>query len=103
MQIKAKIVSCHTAYSKRVIQEVNGTVILPPLVFSALIWQGRLSTVNLLIKVVCFVSKVNIKMTWLKLVRARRSTVLRLPLQEGFPVFIVGLRSEKKGNGQLTK
>ncbi len=30
LQIKAKIVSCHTAYSK---QEVNGTVILPLLVF----------------------------------------------------------------------
>jgi hypothetical protein len=32
-QIKTKIVSCHTAYSKPVKQEVNGTVILPPLVF----------------------------------------------------------------------
>ncbi len=28
-----KIVSCHTADSKPVKQEVNGTVILPPLVF----------------------------------------------------------------------
>ena len=33
MQIKSKIVSCHTADSIPVIQEVNGTVILPPLVF----------------------------------------------------------------------
>ncbi len=33
LQIKTKIVSCHTADSKRVKQEVNGTVILPPLVF----------------------------------------------------------------------
>ncbi len=33
MQIKTKIVSCHTADSKQVKQEVNGTVILPPLVF----------------------------------------------------------------------
>ncbi len=33
MQIKTKIVSCHTADSKPVKQEVNGTVILPPLVF----------------------------------------------------------------------
>jgi hypothetical protein len=33
MQIKTKIVSCHTADSKRVKQEANGTVILPPLVF----------------------------------------------------------------------
>jgi hypothetical protein len=33
LQIKTKIVSCHTADSKPVKQEVNGTVILPPLVF----------------------------------------------------------------------
>jgi hypothetical protein len=30
LRIKTKIVSCHTADSKRVKQEVNGTVILPP-------------------------------------------------------------------------
>jgi hypothetical protein len=35
LQIKTKIVSCHTAYSKTVKQEVNSTVILPPLVFPA--------------------------------------------------------------------
>ncbi len=34
LQIKTKIVCCHTANSKLVKQEVNGTVILPPLVFS---------------------------------------------------------------------
>jgi hypothetical protein len=33
LQIKTKMVSCHTAYSKPVKQEVNGTMILPPLVF----------------------------------------------------------------------
>ncbi len=33
MQIKTKIVCCHKADSKPVKQEVNGTVILPPLVF----------------------------------------------------------------------
>jgi hypothetical protein len=33
LQIKTKIVSCHSADSKPVRQEVNGTVILPPLVF----------------------------------------------------------------------
>ncbi len=33
LQIKTKIVSCHTAESKPVKQEVNGTVIPPPLVF----------------------------------------------------------------------
>jgi hypothetical protein len=31
--MKTKIVSCHTAHSKPVKQEVNGTVKLPPLVF----------------------------------------------------------------------
>ncbi len=36
MRIKTKIVSYHTADSKPVKQEVNGTVILPPLVFPAL-------------------------------------------------------------------
>jgi hypothetical protein len=35
LQIKTKIVSCHTANSKPVKQEVNSTVILPPLVFPA--------------------------------------------------------------------
>jgi len=35
MQIKSKIVSCHTAVSKPVKQEVNSTVILPLLVFPA--------------------------------------------------------------------
>jgi hypothetical protein len=33
LQIKTKIVGCHTADSKPVKQEVNCTVILPPLVF----------------------------------------------------------------------
>jgi hypothetical protein len=33
LQIKTKIVSCHTADYKTVKQEVNGTVTLPPLVF----------------------------------------------------------------------
>ena len=33
LQIKMKIVSCHTADSKPVKQEVNSTVILRPLVF----------------------------------------------------------------------
>ncbi len=35
LQIKTKTASCHTADSKPVKQEVNGTVILPRLVFSA--------------------------------------------------------------------
>jgi hypothetical protein len=30
LQIKTKLVSCHTAYSKSVKQEVNGTMIIPP-------------------------------------------------------------------------
>jgi hypothetical protein len=33
LQIKTKIVSCHTADSKPVEEEVNSTVTLPPLVF----------------------------------------------------------------------
>jgi hypothetical protein len=36
LQIKTKIVSFHTDDSKPVKQEVNGTVILPPLVFPGL-------------------------------------------------------------------
>ena len=36
LEIKRKIFCCHTADSKPVKQEVNGTVILPPLVFPAL-------------------------------------------------------------------
>jgi hypothetical protein len=39
LQIKMKIVSSHTADSKLVKQEVNGTVILPPLVFPG--WTER--------------------------------------------------------------
>jgi hypothetical protein len=35
LQIKTKFVSCHTADSKPVKLEVNGTVILPALVFPA--------------------------------------------------------------------
>ncbi len=36
LQIKTEKLSCHTADSKRVKQEVNGTLILPPLVFHGL-------------------------------------------------------------------
>jgi hypothetical protein len=39
--MKKKIVSCHTADSKPVKQEVNGTVILPPLVFPAVSYYAR--------------------------------------------------------------
>jgi hypothetical protein len=35
LQVKTKIISCHTADSKPVKQEVNNTVILPSLVFPA--------------------------------------------------------------------
>jgi hypothetical protein len=66
------------ANSKPVKLEVNGTKMLPPLVFPALIvvpsggidkagisigeagntyWRGRLSTVDLLVKVACFVEQ----------------------------------------------
>jgi hypothetical protein len=58
LQIKTKIVSCHTANSKPVKQEVNSTVILPPLVFPgpgfvllAYVWETNLQLkfVNFLI------------------------------------------------------
>ncbi len=41
LQLKTKFVSCHTADSKPVKKEVNQTVILPPLVFPAIIHQRR--------------------------------------------------------------
>jgi hypothetical protein len=45
--MKTKIVSCQTADSKPVKQEVNGTVILPPLVFPAgthaATWQKKMA------------------------------------------------------------
>jgi hypothetical protein len=40
LQIKTKIVSCHTADTKPVKKEVNGIEILPPLVFPALTFQN---------------------------------------------------------------
>ncbi len=40
LQIKTKIVTCHTADSNPVKQEVNGTVILPSLVFPALAYSS---------------------------------------------------------------
>ncbi len=39
MQIKTKIVGCHRANSKPVKQEVNGTVILPPLEVFTQFWE----------------------------------------------------------------
>jgi hypothetical protein len=39
LQIKTKIDSCHTADTEPVQQEVNGTVILPPLVFPDLSYR----------------------------------------------------------------
>ena len=45
--MKTKIVSCHTADSKPVNQEVNGTVILPPLVFPALSIMGLFATLSI--------------------------------------------------------
>jgi hypothetical protein len=48
-------------------------------------WRGRLSTVDLTIKVACFCKKVNnvcnIKSPWSKLVSTRTLTELILPLQ----------------------
>jgi hypothetical protein len=45
LQIQTKIVSCHTADSKSVKQEVDVTVILPPLVFPGFcLTIGKLNT-----------------------------------------------------------
>jgi hypothetical protein len=43
LQTKTKIISSHTADSKQVKQEANGTVILPPIVFPALAYNSRAS------------------------------------------------------------
>jgi hypothetical protein len=52
-------------------------------------WKGRLSAIYLIIKVACLVKKVNSifnkKSSWSKQVSTRRSTVLSLPFQKGFP------------------
>ncbi len=52
-------------------------------------WRGRLSTVDLLIKIGCFVNKekysFSMKRSWSELVSTRRSIVLILLLQQGFP------------------
>ncbi len=48
MQIKTMLVSCHQAASKPVKQEVNGTVILPPLVFLGLSYQSQLRILSFL-------------------------------------------------------
>jgi hypothetical protein len=57
LQIKTKIFSCHTADSKPVKQEVNGTVILPPLVFPDYLhqhWTGFAFFAKLQFKGVAF-------------------------------------------------
>ena len=50
MQIKTKIVSGHTADSKPVKQENNGSVKLPPLVFPEACLTGKASSVFSLLK-----------------------------------------------------
>ncbi len=94
MQIKTKIVSCHTADSKPVKQDVNSTVIIPPLVFPALAYN----TAILMTAVKCFIlSAVGF---------SRRSA-------EGEPGFLTvvvgtshrfkqGSLSEREGSVQLT-
>ncbi len=51
-------------------------------------WRGRLWKHNIQIKVGCFITKVNnvfnLKSSWPRLVGARRSIILILPLQLGF-------------------
>ncbi len=76
MQIKTKIVSCHTANPKPVKQEVNGTVIHPPLVFPD-------QPLLILQTLFTFLAKQATLM--------RRSTVLSLPPQLVFPALVVSL------------
>jgi hypothetical protein len=59
-----------------------------PALTRELLQKGRFSTVDLLIKIACFVktkSIFTIKRSWSELVYTRRSTVMILPLQWGFP------------------
>ncbi len=57
--------------------------------------MGELSTVDLLVKIACFIKRKNIffriKNSWSELVSTRRSTVLRLPLQKGFLVLMYSI------------
>ncbi len=82
--MKTKIVSCYTADSKQVKQEVKSTVILPPLVF--------LGTVDLLVLTslvqLIFILKILFTYFTKQVTLMRRSTVLNLPLQL---VFLAGL------------
>ncbi len=77
MQTKTNIVSCHTASSKPVKQEVNSTVILPCLLFP----MEGLSTVELLVLISFDQLRLNSK-HYLNVVKQvtliRRLTVLSL-------------------------
>jgi hypothetical protein len=50
LQIKTKIVSCHTADSTQVKQEVNGTEILHPLVFPGSCKLAKFAGKNVAVK-----------------------------------------------------
>ncbi len=59
-------------------------------------WRDRLSTVDLLIKPSCFAKdyySLSMKSNWSEIVRIRRSIVLILTLQKGFPVWMLHLSS----------
>jgi hypothetical protein len=66
--------------------------------------MGRLSTVDLLIKVACFVKKkndiFNRKMSLSELVSTRRSTVLSLSLQLNFPGLAIFLARSSLKEGE---
>ncbi len=53
LQIKTTIVSCHTADSKPVIQEVKSTVMFPPLVFPGSLIKEPFTLAKFLAKNVC--------------------------------------------------
>ncbi len=66
--------------------------------FTVMSLKGKLRKVDLLIKLDCFIKKLNkifnYKRSQYKLVSTRRSTVLNLPLQQDFPGFIHQLGNE---------
>jgi hypothetical protein len=74
--------------------EVNCTEPSPSVRLLCSNWRGKLSTVDLLIKVICFVKKLKnifkLKSSWSKPVSTKKSTVHNISLQLGFPALTKG-------------
>jgi len=68
-------------------------------------WRGRISTRDLLINVACFKTNVNnifnLKSSWSKPDSTRRSTVLYLPFQWGFPAYKIVSRWKVRQDPRL--